>query len=320
MYLDEWRKLKRTVSEVSYMDFGKYVKCPWKIILALNSNGLGRIIPDSVFLKAIFRERMGYKLNLKNPRTFNEKLQWLKLYDRKPIYTTMVDKDSVKKYVASVIGEKYIIPTLGIWDKFEDIDFAGLPNQFVLKCTHDSGGLIIVQDKDKFDRVAASEQLNKCLKMDYYLLAREWPYKNVKPRIIAEKYLTNEAAYKGKNFAEIGFDKDIQATELNYETFIRKESVLTKCFKDQLDDIYQSRSNLPNKADKKEVLCKMSSFVRGLSEGSAIQQIDFYDIEGRLFLGDLTVGTDTESLRFGVMRKGRELGIKVRFLARGGGG
>ena len=147
------------------------------------------IVPDKMFLKIKYRIHCGKKLNLKNPQTFNEKLQWLKLYDRKDIYTTMVDKYEAKKYVASVIGEEYIIPTLGVYDKFDEIDFDKLPNQFVMKCTHDSGGIVIVKDKSKFDKEVARKKINKFLKRKFYYTNREWPYKNVKPRIIIEKYM-----------------------------------------------------------------------------------------------------------------------------------
>lgn len=138
-----------------------------------------------------YKYRFGTRLNLKNPKTFNEKIQWLKLYDRNPLYTTMVDKYEAKKYVASIIGEEYIIPTLGVWDKFDDIDFDKLPNQFVLKCTHDSGGLAVCKDKKVFDINAARKRINRSLKRNFYWIGREWPYKDVRPRIIAEQYMEN---------------------------------------------------------------------------------------------------------------------------------
>lgn len=146
-------------------------------------------LPDEAYLKLKYRLRMGKKLDLKNPKTFNEKLQWLKLYDRRPEYTTMVDKAAVKEYVAEKIGPQHIIPTLGVWDRFEDIDFDALPDRFVLKCTHDSGGLVICRDKARLDREAAKRKIEKSLKTNYYLHGREWPYKNVKPRILAEAYM-----------------------------------------------------------------------------------------------------------------------------------
>ena len=113
-----------------------------------------KIVPDKIFLKIKYRLKTGRKLNLKNPQTYNEKLQWLKLYDRKDIYTTLVDKYEVKDYISKIIGDEYIIPTLGVYDNFDDIDFDSLPNEFVIKCTHDSGGLVIVKDKNNFDKGA----------------------------------------------------------------------------------------------------------------------------------------------------------------------
>ena len=139
---------------------------------------------------------MRKKLNLKNPITFSEKLQWLKLYDRRPEYVKMVDKYAAKEYVAGIIGDDYIIPTLGVWDRPEDIDWESLPDQFVLKCTHDSGGLVICKDKSKLDKVAAIKKLNHGLKQEYFKVWREWPYKDVPKRIIAEKYISPEPDVK----------------------------------------------------------------------------------------------------------------------------
>ena len=165
----------------------------------------GRILPDrlwadALYLKLLFRYKMKKQLNLKNPETYSEKLQWLKLYDRNPEYTRMVDKFEAKQYVAERIGEEYIIPTLGVWDSFDEIDFDSLPDQFVLKCTHDSGGLVICTDKSKLDIEKARNQINHALRRKYYLNTREWPYKNVKPRIIAEEYMVNEFVLFGIRF------------------------------------------------------------------------------------------------------------------------
>ena len=133
----------------------------------LTRKGFYHSMPDETVLKKMYKYRFGRELNLDNPQTYNEKLQWLKLYDRKQIYTTMVDKFAVKKYVSDIIGEEYIIPTLGVWNKFEDIDFSSLPDQFVLKCTHDSGGLVICKDKNNFNYTASRKKINKCLKRNY---------------------------------------------------------------------------------------------------------------------------------------------------------
>lgn len=144
---------------------------------------------DRIFIQLRWNLTMDYPLNIDNPQTFSEKLQWLKLYDRKPLYTTMVDKYEVKNYVAEIIGAKYIIPTLFVYNSINEIDFDKLPNQFVLKCTHDSGGLVICRDKSQLDKEAALKKLNHYFHRKYFWQNREWPYKNVRPRIIAEKLI-----------------------------------------------------------------------------------------------------------------------------------
>ena len=151
-----------------------------------------RYIPDKLYLKVLFRGSMGYKLDLRHPKTFNEKLQWLKLHDRNPLYTTLVDKYRVKQWVADKIGEEYVIPTLAVYQSVDEIDLDKLPNQFVLKCNHDSGGVVICRDKANFDLEAAKVKLAEAMKQNYYLNFREWPYKNVKRCIITEQYVSNK--------------------------------------------------------------------------------------------------------------------------------
>lgn len=163
----------------------------------MNEHGFYKKKTDEEYLKIRYKSIFHKELNLVSPQTFNEKLQWLKLYNRKSEYTTMVDKYEVKKYVADKIGEEYIIPTLGVWEKFDDIDFEALPNQFVLKCTHDSGGLVICRNKSKLDMQKAKEKIEHSLKRNYYWSSREWPYKNVRPRIIAEQYMEDGTSPSG---------------------------------------------------------------------------------------------------------------------------
>ena len=163
------------------------------IIKALGYHGFLWWIPDKTYLKMIYRLHMNKKLDLKNPKTMNEKLQWLKLYNREPKYTTMVDKYAVREYIKDILGEEYLIPLLGVWDDPEEIDFASLPDQFVLKCNHNSGlGMCICKDKSKLDIAKVKAGLKKGLKQNYYKPGREWPYKNIKRRIIAEKYMTDD--------------------------------------------------------------------------------------------------------------------------------
>lgn len=171
----------------------------------MHNPSISKVIPDEPYLKMVYRGYMGKRLDLENPTTFNEKIQWLKLHDHNPQYSRMVDKYEAKKYVAEIIGEEYIIPTLGVWEHFDDIDFDSLPDQFVLKCTHDSGGLVICRDKKQLDKAAAKKKIENCLKTNFYLTGREWPYKDVKPRIIAEKYMEDDGPQKNKSLVDYKF-------------------------------------------------------------------------------------------------------------------
>ena len=184
-------------------------------------------LSDEAYLKLVYRLIFGRKLNLKNPKTFNEKLQWLKLYNRKPEYTLMVDKYEVKGYIAEQIGEEYVIPTLGVWDNFDDIDFDSLPNQFVLKCTHDSGGLVICKDKSNLDITKAREKINKALTRRFYYFGREWPYKNVKPRIIAEKYMVDKTVDELRDYKFFCFGGVCKCLKVDFDRFIEHHANLS---------------------------------------------------------------------------------------------
>lgn len=244
--------------------------------------------PDKKYISRKFEATLGYPLNLDNPQTFNEKLQWLKLYDRKPIYTTMVDKYAVKDYVASIIGKEYIIPTLGVWDRFEDIDFDLLPNQFVLKCTHDSGGLIIVKDKSTFDLVAAQKKINKSLKRNYYYLGREWPYKDVKPRIIAEVYMEDTSTSKLRDFKFFCFNGMAKCCKVDFDRFIEHKA--NYFFKD--GEIMRFGENIcppdfNNKIDIFVPLKNMEELASRLSERLPFLCTAFYDVNEKVYLGEL---------------------------------
>jgi len=253
----------------------------------LGARGLLNWIPDQLYLKIIWRLKTGKKLNLTSPKTFNEKLQWLKLYNRKPEYTQMVDKYEAKKYVAERIGEKYIVPTYGIWNRFDEIDFGILPNQFVLKCTHDSGGLVICKDKAKFDIVAAKKKIEKSLKRNYYFGNREWPYKNVQPRIIAEVYLEDDgddALVDYKFFCFNGVPKVMYISRDHGKTprtdfFDMDFKHLPFWFRDP---------NAEVTPEKPSGFAKMRSIAEILSNGIPFLRVDFYQVNNHIFLGELT--------------------------------
>ncbi len=245
---------------------------------------------DKAYLKLRYNCIMGKKLNLDNPVTYNEKLQWLKLYDRKPEYTKMVDKYEAKKYVADIIGEEYIIPTLGVWDNVNDIDFDALPNQFVLKCTHDSGGLVICKDKAELDIENAKNTLNHFLNRNFYSVHREWPYKDVKHRIIAEKYMEDESGKDLKDYKFFCFNGEPKL--LYISEGLSDHSTAKISFADMDYNIAEFKRNdfkpfneLPKKPINFE---KMKELAKVLSKDRAFIRVDFYEINKKIFFGELT--------------------------------
>ena len=249
-----------------------------------------RLIPDKLYLKIMYRRCLGKKLNLKNPQTYNEKLQWLKLYNRNPEYTKMVDKYEVKKYVADKIGEEYIIPTLGVWNKFEEIDFDTLPQQFVLKTTHDSGGVVICKDKSTFDYETAKKKLNSSLKNNFYYMGREWPYKNVKPRIIAEKYMEDSATKELRDYKLFAFDGVVKALFIASDRQNPNEDTKFDFFDSTLKhlDFTNGHPNASVPPACPETFAEMKKLAEKLSEKIPHLRCDFYEINGKIYFGELT--------------------------------
>lgn len=248
------------------------------------------LLPDRIFLHYSYWRRMNKKLNLKKPKTFNEKLQWLKLYDRQPIYTTMVDKYAVKQYIADKIGQQYIIPTLGVWDTFDEIDFAMLPNQFVLKCTHDSGGLVICKDKSCLDLKSAKEKITKSLKQNYYWRGREWPYKNVPPRIIAEQYMEDRETQELRDYKFFCFNGEPKMVLVCADRY-SVDGLRENFYDTDWNLMPVQRRTHPNtdyKIDKPENLSEMLELVRVLAKDIPFSRIDFYVINKKSYFGEIT--------------------------------
>ncbi len=250
----------------------------------------GGWIPDKQYIQMLYYLKMGNRLNLDNPQTFSEKIQWLKLYNRRPEYTMMVDKWAVKDYVAGVIGPEYVIPTLGVWNKPEDIDFDSLPNEFVLKTTHGggSGGVFICTDKSKLDARLVVEKMKKAMKGDVYRCYREWPYKNVKRRIIAEQYIEikNDDLKDFKFFCFNGEPKYCQViggrktnmvidffdTDWNHQPFHEPKH-------------YPFSAQIVNRPHSFQLMLELS---RKLSADIPFLRVDFYEIGNHPLFGELT--------------------------------
>lgn len=280
--------MKQIFKQVKIFIFDKQIRFGY-----LSTLGFYNWIPDDIYLKKEFKVRMGKELNLNNPQTFNEKIQWLKLYDRHPEYTMMVDKYAAKQYVASKIGDEYIIPTLGVWTKFDDIDFDKLPNKFVLKCTHDSGGLVICKDKSTLDIAAAKRKIEHCLKRKYYYIHREWPYKNVPPRIIAEKYMTDNVNTSTnetlKDYKFYCFDGKVRFLMINSDRNFKTSTKADYFDRDfnWLDFTwgYEHANVRPVKPD---CFDEMIAISEKLSKGLPHVRVDLYECNGQIYFGELT--------------------------------
>lgn len=246
-------------------------------------------LPDKPYLKLLYYHYFGKTLELDNPQTFNEKLQWLKLYNRNPLYTKLVDKYSVKDWVASRIGPEYVIPTYGIYNSAEDIDFNALPNSFVLKTTHDCGGIVICKDKDELDIEKAKKTLQNALSHSYYHRMREWPYKNVQRRIIAEKYMVNHSTDDLKDYKFFCFDGKV---EFLFVASDRQSKTETKFdFYDAGFNrlmIVNGHPNSSNTIDKPQHFELMIELASKLSKGIPHVRVDFYEADGQVYFGEMT--------------------------------
>lgn len=271
----------------------------------MNKNLIGKIIiksmvsfkkvyslmSDEQYLKIRYYATFGKKLNLEKPQTFNEKLQWLKLYDRNSIYSIIADKYEMKSYVSSQIGDEYTIKTLGVWDNFDEIDFLNLPKKFVLKTTHDSGGVVIC-DKEKLDIESVRKKINKSLNNNYYWWGREWPYKNIKPRIIAEELLVDESGIELKDY-KIQCFNGVPINTLVCQGRNSKEKVKYRYFDLDWNFLRYSVGDdqLPEDFSMKKPTNynTMIEIAKKLSRGFPEARIDMYNINGKIYVGEITL-------------------------------
>ncbi|MCM1263703.1 MAG: glycosyl transferase [Butyrivibrio sp.] len=282
---------------------------------------LMRFIPDKPYLKLCYRLKTHKKLNLKNPQTFNEKLQWLKLYDRKPEYSIMVDKYRVREYIKEKIGEEYLIPLVGgPYKNVNEIDLDALPEQFVLKCNHDSGSIVICRDKKDFDFEAAKKKLDYCLKHNFWYLGREWPYKNVEPCIIAEKYMVDESGSELKDYKVFNFDGKPEIIQVDFGRFKEhKRNLYDKDWK-YIEAVIEYQTDSEIKINRPKQLEQMLKLARLLSKDFPFLRTDFYSVEERLYFGEITFFHESGFGKFEPEKYERELGekITIKALARGG--
>jgi hypothetical protein len=268
----------------------KIINNPKKIVLYLAGKGILNWLPDELYLRLIYRIRVGDKLDLNDPLTFNEKLQWLKLNDRQPFYSILVDKLEVRKYIADMIGEDYLIPLIGVYNSIDEIDFDYLPNQFVLKCTHDSGGIVICRDKDQIDIESVKKKLNMYMKRNYFFHGREWPYKDIKPRIICEKYMVDESETELKDYKFMCFNGKPKCMFVCLNRFSDNGPNM-----DYYDlewnpiQVERHHKNSGTLLPRPVTFEKMIEIAEKLSADIPFVRVDFYEVNGRLYFGELTL-------------------------------
>lgn len=268
-----------------------YIKYLAKIMDSLVKH-YGQWLPDSIYIKLRYQFQMGQSLDLKNPRTFNEKLQWLKLHDRNPEYTKLVDKILVKDYVSSVLGPEFVIPLLGVWEKPEDIEWDSLPNKFVLKTNHSGGntGVVICKDRCTFDRMNAIKLLNASLKEDIYRNLREWPYKDVKKRVFAEQYINpNPGATDLHDYKFFCFNGAVKYFKIDFDrqnnhhaNYYNREGNLMPFGEQAFAPIPCKAIEIPANLNQMIMLAEV------IAQGKRFVRVDFYNVNGHIYFGEIT--------------------------------
>lgn len=267
----------------------KIIENPCNMIMYLGNKGRLKWLSDEVYLKAIFNAKLNKNLDLGNPKSFNEKLQWLKLYDRNPKYSKLVDKYEVREFISNSIGEEYLIPMIGVWDSVDEINFELLPKQFVLKCTHDSGSVVVCTDKEELDVEKVKKKLNIALKRNYYYPSREWTYKNVKPRIIAEQYMVNDSGEELKDYKFMCFNGEVKCSFVCLNRY--SGNGLNVNFYDMNWNLMPFERHYPCskiKVEKPTKFEKMVELATILSQEIPFVRVDFYEINGSIYFGELT--------------------------------
>ena len=247
-------------------------------------------MPTKIYLKLRYWVVFKKRLNLHAPKTYNEKLQWMKVYDHNPTYHTLVDKYLVRDYVSNLIGEDYLIPLLGVWNKFDDINFEELPSEFVLKCSHDSGSVLICKDKSKFDINKARKWFNEAQKRSQYRAGREWAYKGLTPKIIAEKFMVDDSGLGLNDYKFFCFNGEIKAMFIATDRGVLGKEVKFDFFDSEFNHlpVKHGHENAPITPTRPNRFDDMKVLAKKLSAGLRHVRVDLYNVNGKIYFGELT--------------------------------
>lgn len=271
----------------------RLIENPYRVFNVLNKWRMLGWVSDEIYLKIIYRARLGKKLNLQNPKTFNEKIQWMKLHCREQQPGFLTDKYLVKKYVADRVGERYLIPTIGIWNSFDAIDFESLPKQFVLKCTHDSGTVVVCRDKNKLDRDNIRKRFENALRRNYYTEGREISYKYIEPRIMAEEYVQDMASANLTVYKIMCFGGEPKLIKVICDDHTDTQTI------DFMDTDWKKvrlKQNFPNRdgeLPKPRKLDEMLSVAKELSKDFAYLRVDLYEAGEKIYFSEISFFSDS---------------------------
>ena len=250
-----------------------------------------QLLPDKLYLQMLYFKHFHRLIDFKNPVSFNEKIQWLKIHDRNPLYTTIVDKLKMKEYLIEVLGKDYTVPTLAVWDSPEEIDFDALPNQFVLKWNHDSGSIVICKDKSTFDVNKALKKLQHGAKYNGFWYGREWPYKDVPPKVFAEPYMEDEETRELRDYKLFAFNGEVKLLLVASDRQTPGEDTKFDFFDMDLNhlDIVNQHANAPVTPNPPKSFSLMKHLAERISKGFIHLRVDFYEVNGRVYIGELTL-------------------------------
>ena len=268
------------------MSFRKILKAAY---LNIYRTGIFNFIPDNLFIPFQYRMATGKKLNLDNPVTYDEKLQWIKLYDRNPLYPIIADKFRVREFVAEKIGDEYLIPLLGVWNSPDEIDIASLPSQFVIKCNHDSGGIAICHDKAKFNWQKEKKKIQAHFSTNYYTLSREWAYKDIKPCIIAEKFMQDDETQELRDYKFFCFNGEVKYIQVDFDRFTDHRRNIYNLNWELVNLTIKCPNDPARKLKKPENFDEMIELASKLSKGFPELRVDLYSVNGHTYFGELTI-------------------------------
>lgn len=275
-----------------FKKINRYIKSPYYALGDDLIKSHPKWMSDKYYIRVLWKQIMGYPLDLKHPKTFNEKLQWMKLYDRNPEYTSLVDKLKVKGWVKDRIGEAHVIPTLAVYNSVDDINLDVLPNKFVLKCNHDSGGVIICSDKSSFDLKEAQAYLRKRMEHNFYWDYREWPYKDVERKVFAEAFIVdpNQVSKGFQGLRDFKFFCFGGIPRLMYIANDRSETPTTDFFDMNFEPqpLYMQDPKSPVQPSCPPHFEEMKRLASVLSDGFRQVRVDFYDTPEGVYFGEMT--------------------------------